>query len=200
MIKVPLAVILGIAFLSLTASAQIRRPDLSKYFNPAALSGFTIPADIRAPKVTEPRFVNVVAQDGNPEFLTSLSQVNEGVAMLGGEVVRALFGEGAFSGDKLKANLNAKDKGTTKSRVFYTTNLRGKTEIILDAYDKPAYELLTYLVSPEGTLVAATRTKKVDGKFIVVKLSNDNVQEDFKAELAFWKDYYLTRIKVAKST
>ena len=120
--------------------------------------------------------------------------------MLGGEVVRALFGEGAFSGDKLKANLNAKDKGTTKSRVFYTTNLRGKTEIILDAYDKPAYELLTYLVSPEGTLVAATRTKKVDGKFIVVKLSNDNVEEDFKAELAFWKDYYLTRIKVAKST
>jgi hypothetical protein len=119
---------------------------------------------------------------------------------LGGEVVRALFGEGAFSGDKLKANLNAKDKGGAKSRVFYTTNLRGKTEIILDAYDKPAYELLTYLVAPDGTLEAATRTKKVDGKFVVVKLPIEKVQEDFKAELAFWKDYYLTRIKVAQKT
>jgi hypothetical protein len=171
----------------------------------AALSkvGFLGMAEIKVPSVDEPRFVIVAEQSDQTikEALAILSKENQVKTEISGEIVRKLVGADLFSGEKLEAQGRDVDRSDpNKPRYFSVANFRGRIEIFLGQVYKNKNRLRTYLTTTDGTLVAATETRKINNKLDVVRLSNSEVEEDFKAELAFWKDYYLTRIKVAKST
>jgi hypothetical protein len=215
MIKAPLAIIVGIAYLSLTASAQMPRPDLSKYFNPAALPGFSVPSDVTAPIVTEPRFISVAGETSETaHVLAILSQEKQIIRdangdviqkVISGRVIRLLIAPAVFSGEDLIPDGQISDKtNPLKIHNFYSTNVRGKLDVIFEELDKPEKKLRRYLVSPDGTLLSAVETIKVNGKFIDQKIPNENVSKEqvevfFKAELEFWKTYYKT-VKLAQKT
>jgi hypothetical protein len=199
MMKTPLTIIVGIAYLSLTASAQIRRPDLSKYFTPTALGGFNVPSGLKVPEVAGPKgFIMVEAGDEIYEALTALRRETSGPKGILGDIVRMLGFK--FADKQFLADAGAEEKNTNTFRYFNSTEFRGKLDILLSEFDAKERKLYTYLISPAGALEAATVTIKVDGKFKVDKLSMEVAAPKLKEQLTLWVKYYRENIKLAQKT
>jgi hypothetical protein len=188
----------------------MRRPDLSKYFNPAALPGFSVPADVTAPKVTEPRFISVadgaseteqVLANLSKEILDRKPDPEEKIKGLSGETVRGLVGREGFTGDTLIANGLYIDRSTPgKSRAFYIVDVRHKNrpEIIVEESGRKA--IRSYLLKADGSLESAVVTIKVNGKAQVDKIPDDEARVGLEELLKFWKEYYLKTVKLAQKT
>jgi hypothetical protein len=114
---------------------------------------------------------------------------------LNGATVRALGFD--FNGDQFPTKGYFTPKDTIVRRYFTVTSLRGKTDIIISEFRKidDRKEMLSYLISPDGTLEAAAVTRKKDGKFQAERIAVSEAQAGCRELLEFWTQYYRENLK-----
>lgn len=191
-------IIAGLAFLPLTASAQVRDANsiLRGQIHALQMAGFSGMTEVQVPQApATARSLPVSVQvDETTEALVTLGASPHDVTLIG-ETARTLGFD--FNGDQLPGKGYATPKDQPTVRYFSATTFRGKTDIVISEGIKETRELRSYLISPDGTLVAAAVTRKVNGKFQVERISNSEAQAGYRSLLEFWLRYYRENLKNA---
>jgi len=191
-----LTLIAGLAFVPLTATAQVRDANsiLRGQIQALQAAGFSGMTEVPVPHApATARTLLVSAQvDETTEALAALgaSQIN---VTLTGETARTLGFD--FNGDHLPAKGYVTPTDQPIIRYFSATTFRGKTDIIISEVRKETREFRSYLVSPDGTLEAAAVTRKVNGKFQAERIPVSEAQAGCRNLLEFWTSYYREKLK-----
>ncbi|OFX10924.1 MAG: hypothetical protein A2516_07410 [Alphaproteobacteria bacterium RIFOXYD12_FULL_60_8] len=192
-----LTLIAGLAFLPLTASAQVRSADSILRGQIQALhgAGFSGMTDVQMPSAptTAATFPVLAQADETAEALTVLikaAQVKDGLV---GDTVRAMGFDFKDKTFPVKGITMQQDGSTT--RFFSVTAFRDKTDIIMEELQiiDGKKVLRSYLMSPSGVLETAVLTKKRQADIIPAQ----EAQEGFQKLLGFWMRYYRDNLKNA---
>jgi hypothetical protein len=197
MTRTALTLVAGLALAPLAASAQPRDPSAALRGQIQALQagGFSGMAEVRMPVAPAPaRALPISVQtDETAEALAALILAARTDANLIADSIRALGFD--VIGDAFPAKGIEKQPSSQGNRYFDVTTVRGRTEIIIQEFNKARQELRAYLITPDGSLAAAAVTKKINGKFQSEKISVSEAQAGCRELLEFWTRYYRENLK-----
>lgn len=197
MIRTALIVVVGLALAPLTTSALPGDAGAALRGQIRALqaAGFSGMAEVHIPQAPPPASALAVSAraDETTEALAALSRAAQTNGTLIAAAARTLgfdFNDGVFpvKGIERQAFPNG-------ARYFDVTTIRGKSEIVIQEFDKAKQELRSYLITSDGSLVAAAVTKKINGKFQSEKVAIPEARTGCGELLEFWKRYYRENLK-----
>lgn len=197
MTRFALMLVTGLALAPLAASAQPRDAGAALRGQLQALQagGFSGMAEVQMPQApAAARALPVSVQaDETTEALTALSRAAQTSVNLIDETVRTLGFD--FNGGIFPAKGIERQSFTNGIRFFAVTTVRGRTEIIIEEFNKAKQELQSYLITSDGSLAAAAMTKKINGRFQAEKTPAAEAQAGCRELLEFWKRYYRENLK-----
>jgi len=196
--RITLTITAGLIIAPLVASAQPRDGNamLRGQIQALGAAGFSGMTEIQVPAPATTKIVLVSVQaDETTDALAGLIRKAKIPTTFDGETMRVLGID--FDGEKLLTTGIDKQKHPGGIYFFSVTNARGKTEILMAGFDSAKQERPTYLVSTDGTLVAAAITRKLNGKFQAERIPVSEAQAAYKELLEFWMRYYRDNLKNA---
>lgn len=197
MTRTALTLVAGLALAPLAAWAQPRDAGAALRGQIQALQagGFLGMAEVQMPKApAAAKALPVSVQtDETTEALAALILAAQTDGNLIAETIRALGFD--FNGDAFPAKGIEKQPSSQGNRYFSVTTVRGRTEIIMQGFDKAKQELRAYLITSDGSLVSAAVTKKINGKFQADKTPVSEAQTGCRELLEFWTRYYRENLK-----
>lgn len=190
-----------LAFLPMAAAAQVRDAGtlLRGPMQALGQAGFAGMQDIPMPQA--PNAVSAAPVSAPADETTqAIAALIDAVQKSGtesksiGETLRKL---GVPYADEFFLAKNIKATESDSIKLFTTTAVRGKTDIILEVVVKVSgkKELRSYLISADGKLLGAAVSRKENGAYVSESVSLTDAEAGYREQLDFWMQYYRANLK-----
>lgn len=201
MITKRFSVIVTLAFLPITTTAQIRDTGALlrgrvEALGQAGFAGMTGIPTQQAPNAA-PASPAVVPVDETTQAVAALVEVVQRTGIEGGFSGAVLRKVGlAFDGEAYRFKV-VQIKGPDSTRQFVVTSARGSIDILLESVTKVEgrRQLRSYLIAADGRLLGAAVSWKENELILTDSIPLAQADTGYREQLGFWLQYYRANLK-----